>query len=430
MSQIDHRRSVAAHVAPSSYREVGMNRRCDVAIIGAGPHGLSIAAHLRAQGIDFRIFGRPLGTWSEHMPKDMVLKSDGFASNLSAPSPDSTLKAYCTQHGIPYASQGLPISLDTFLTYANFFRKRYVPDVEDTQVSALERDGETFVLTLETGERVAARQVVAAVGISWFAYTPPAFAHLPAELLSHSYDHRDGDGFSGRDVAVVGAGASAVDLAWSFHQNGASVQIVARAAEIEFNSVPDPDAETFFKRIHRPASGIGRGWRSYFCANAPLMFYRLPEGLRARAVQSHMHPAAGWFMREKIEGRVGTLLGRNIAKAKEANGRVALTLVNEYGCEEPLICDRVVAATGYRPDLRRIPFLTADLRACISSPSHRPIVSDNFETPVNGLYFVGPSVIDRFGPLMRFMVASEFVAPRLSAHLAKKFVSRSERQAA
>ena len=47
----------------------------------------------RAQ--DFRIFGTPLTTWRDHMPKGMLLKSDGFASNLSSPDPASTLKAWC-----------------------------------------------------------------------------------------------------------------------------------------------------------------------------------------------------------------------------------------------------------------------------------------------------------------------------------------------
>lgn len=56
-----------------------------VAIIGAGPYGLSIAAHLRAYGIPFRIFGAPLDSWRRHMPVGMMLKSDGFASSLSAP---------------------------------------------------------------------------------------------------------------------------------------------------------------------------------------------------------------------------------------------------------------------------------------------------------------------------------------------------------
>ena len=64
-----------------------MTPRCDVAIIGAGPHGLSVAAHLRAAEIDLRIFSHPMRNSRDHMPKDMTLKSDGFASNLSAAAP-------------------------------------------------------------------------------------------------------------------------------------------------------------------------------------------------------------------------------------------------------------------------------------------------------------------------------------------------------
>jgi len=143
--------------------------------------------------------------------------------------------------------------------------------------------------------------VVLAIGISWFAHVPEILARLPAEHVSHSYAHRDGSGFKGREVAVIGAGASAVDLAWLLHEQGASVRIVSRADTIEFNKVPDAYEESLIGRLHRPASGIGRGWRSYFCAQAPLLFYRLPESLRLRAIESHMHPAGGWFMREKVE---------------------------------------------------------------------------------------------------------------------------------
>src|SRR5579862_5136649 len=107
---------------------------CDVAIVGAGPYGLSLAAHLNAKGIDCRVFGKPLSTWNAHMPKDMSLKSDGFASNLSAPADDSTLKAFCAARRIPYAAQGLPIALDTFLEYAESFRRRFVPHLEELNV--------------------------------------------------------------------------------------------------------------------------------------------------------------------------------------------------------------------------------------------------------------------------------------------------------
>jgi 2-polyprenyl-6-methoxyphenol hydroxylase-like FAD-dependent oxidoreductase len=69
----------------------------DIAIIGAGPYGLSLAAHLAAAGLDFRIFGRPMQFWREHMPEGMVLKSEGFASSLWHPHGALTLKEYCQE---------------------------------------------------------------------------------------------------------------------------------------------------------------------------------------------------------------------------------------------------------------------------------------------------------------------------------------------
>lgn len=397
-----------------------MSARCDVAIVGAGPYGLSLAAHLRAAGVDLRIFGRPLGTWRHHMPRDMVLKSDGFASNLAAPSPDSTLKAWCGRHQTSYANQGLPVSLENFLAYGADFLARFAPGVEDVMVDRIERGSDRFVLALDNGERVSATHVVVAAGISCFPYTPPPLSRLSAGAVSHSYDHRNGEPFRNRQVAIVGAGASAIDLASLLADCGARVCIIARAPHIEFNTVPDPDAETLLYRLRRPASGIGRGWRSYFCANAPLLFYRLPALLRMRAIDSHMHPAAGWFMREKIEGRIETLCGRHIVRAEENGSRVALTLLDRAGNRDEIRCDHVIAATGYRPDTRRMSFLTPSLRAAIASPRHKPLVSDNFETPVDGLYVMGPAVIDSFGPLMRFMVGAEFIAPRLAAYLTRQ----------
>ena len=69
------------------------NFATDVAIVGAGPYGLSIAAHLRRRGVPFRIFGTSMQTWRYQMPAGMCLKSEGFASNLSDPEGSFTLSS-------------------------------------------------------------------------------------------------------------------------------------------------------------------------------------------------------------------------------------------------------------------------------------------------------------------------------------------------
>ena len=72
-----------------------------VAVMGAGPFGLSTAAHLRARGIPVRVFGRPMVSWRDHMPEGMLLKSTPAASSIDAPQPGHTLRDYCDAAGIP-----------------------------------------------------------------------------------------------------------------------------------------------------------------------------------------------------------------------------------------------------------------------------------------------------------------------------------------
>ena len=70
-------------------------------VIGAGPYGLSVAAHLRARGVPVRVFGEVMSSWRMHMPRGMCLKSTPSASSLSTPLPGYGLADYCTAHGIP-----------------------------------------------------------------------------------------------------------------------------------------------------------------------------------------------------------------------------------------------------------------------------------------------------------------------------------------
>src|ERR1700678_1256506 len=106
----------------------------DIAIIGAGPYGLSIAAHLHKTPLTFRIFGTPMQSWREHMPKGMLLKSDGFASSLDDPDSAFTLRHYCEEMKLPYADVGIPVPSETFVAYGLEFQKRLVPMLEETNI--------------------------------------------------------------------------------------------------------------------------------------------------------------------------------------------------------------------------------------------------------------------------------------------------------
>ena len=163
----------------------------ETAIVGAGPYGLSIAAHFRSRGIPFRIFGRPMDSWLAHMPKGMMLKSDGFASNIYDPGGKFTLKDFCAERRMEYADMGIPVKLATFGDYGLAFRDRMVPELEDKLVVGIERSPEGFLLRLDDGEEVKARRVVLAVGITHFEHVPENLAQLPPQLLSHSYRHHD-----------------------------------------------------------------------------------------------------------------------------------------------------------------------------------------------------------------------------------------------
>lgn len=391
-------------------------RAIDVAIIGAGPYGLSIAAHLNARDIPFRIFGKPMSVWATKMPRGMRLKSEGFASSLSDPESQFTLREYCRQQGIRYGDIGEPVQLETFVAYGLAFQNRFVPNLEDQIVTSLRREGATFELLLQDGEKIFARRVIIAVGITYFANVPPVLAALPSALVSHSSAHNDLTGFRDRRIAVIGAGASALDLAGLLHAAGASVDLIARVPSIRFQDPPRPRPWT--ERLRHPRTGIGSGLEMVFYAHMPHWFRHLPERIRLNRVQKILGPAPGWFSKEDVVGKVSLHLGKEIVDARSEAGRLVLKLSDRDGQQEQVEAEHVIAATGYQVDLHRVAFLDSELRAHIRKTGAAPALSASFQSSVPGLYFVGVSAANSFGPLMRFAFGARFTARRLTRHLA------------
>jgi hypothetical protein len=104
---------------------------------------------------------------------------------------------------------------------------------------------------------------------------------------------------------------------------------------------------------------------------------------------------------------------------------VSLLLSDGEGHEQTVEADHVIAATGYQVDVERLGFLSREIRDTVRTTGKAPALSANFESSVSGLYFVGPSAANTFGPLMRFAYGASFTAQRLSKHLAKLDLSES-----
>jgi thioredoxin reductase len=389
----------------------------DVAIVGAGPYGLSLGAHLRHHGMAVCVFGPPMEMWRKHMPVGMMLKSDGFASNLSDPAGEFTLKNYCAQTQTPYHDTDLPVPVRVFIDYALAFQKQLVPDLDERRVAHVERVNGHFRLQIGERDAITARRVILAVGISHYASMPGVLAGLPAGRASHSSDHHLGTAFKGRKVAVIGAGASATNTAVLMHEAGAHVVLIARSDALEFHTGPSGSPRTLWQRLRNPSSGLGPGWKSRFFTDWPDVFRHFPAAQRVRIVNRHLGPASGWPMRERFLGKVSMLLGRELVAAQEANGAVRLTLKMRDGSTEVHETEHVIAATGYQPDVARLPFLDARLRDSIATVNHAPALSADFESTVPGLYFTGLSAANTFGPMMRFAYGADFTARRIARHL-------------
>ncbi|MEU6768961.1 NAD(P)-binding domain-containing protein [Streptomyces sp. NPDC046853] len=393
-----------------------------VAIIGAGPFGLSTAAHLRARGIPVRVFGDPMVSWRSHMPAGMLLKSTPVASNIDAPQRGHDLVDYCEAAGIRrLVTDEDIIPIETFIAYGEWFREKLVPDLEEVRVVSVDRRGTAgFDLKLDSGEQFTARAVVVATGLSGLAQLPPSLAAAvpdgpsPAGPVSHSSQHSDLSRFAGRELVVVGAGQSALETAVLAAEAGANVKVVARGkGSVAFGAPPWKQPKL------RPESPFGRAWSLYAISYYPHPYRYLPPQARHFLVRRILGPLGAWWLRERYEGRVETREVRRVIAADVRDGSPSLRVETPRGRLRELSADHVIAATGYRVDVAAMDFLGPALRARLATSRGTPKLGAGYVSSVPGLYFTGLPAAASYGPVMRFVCGTEFASPRLAGHLAR-----------
>ena len=388
----------------------------DVLVIGAGPFGLSISAHLRHRGVEHTIVGRPMDTWRTHMPLGLFLKSEPYGSAMSAAAQGYDVATYSRLHGFDdYVDRVGPLSLERFLGYADWFTDQLVPDVRDlTVTNVTPADGGFKVEFAEEGAMFA-RQVIVATGLLPYVYIPGELSGLPADLMTHSSVHARLDQFSGRRVAVIGAGQSALQTGALLQEAGAEVQVIARRHDLIWE-VAVPEKLRLPDYLLRPPSKLCEGWGCAF-ADSPDAFRLLPESVRVRKALTSFGPKGAWWLRDRVEDVVDVLTGHRLTSAEPHGGGVRLHLDGPK--RSSIEADHVIAGTGFRVDVSRLTYLSEEIQAGLTTRGNCPLVNRAGESSIAGMYFAGALTSVSLGPGVRFISGTHQTAPQLARSVAR-----------
>ncbi len=343
-----------------------------VLIVGAGPYGLSLANYMYELGQEFKIIGKPMELWKNHTFTDASLRSEMATSEIAHPQRAYSIQNFRDQNGL---QRGLPserIDVREYRQYIEWVLSSLPYEIHEEYLTNLSRGNSFFEARLDSGEVLYAKKVVIATGIAHHLNIPEEFSD--AKDVIHSYYTQEIEALQGKKVLVVGAGQSAAEAMEVCRINDNQVHWYSRK-EPRFYSEPLDLPKWIFNLVVQSAG----------------LFRRLPHGL------------------------IQYLFSIFSATTMTPDHKTKLAGVDRYSSLPNLSeYDHVISATGYHYTLNHMNFLADELRANLEMRSAMPKIDKNFMSSLRDLYFIGPSTEMFFGPPMKFMIGSQYVAPRLS----------------
>lgn len=382
---------------------------CEAVVVGAGPYGLAAAAHLKANGIDVRIFGRPMDFWATKMPAGMLLRSPRAASNIADARGRFTLPDFEAANGIAAKN---PIAIQTFVDYGFWFQQRLLPELDTREVVRVDAEENYFLCELSDGSRVRSRRVVIAAGIACFSKIPDVFKALPDSLLTHCYSGINVQEYRGKKVIVIGAGQSALESAALLHESGADIEVIAKIRALRWIGMhPGLHKLGLISTMLYSKHDVGPAGISRLVA-APNLVRIIPLSLRDKIRTRAVRAAGSNWLPTRLKN-VNVKAGRYAVEANIVGSRVQLKL--DDGSVS--MADHVLLGTGYTVDISRFPFISPQLLSRVSRLDGYPDLRTGFESSVDGLYFLGATAARTYGPLLYFVTGTEFAARELTRHV-------------
>ncbi|MDQ6418362.1 NAD(P)-binding domain-containing protein [Paenibacillus sp. LHD-117] len=358
----------------------------DVIIIGAGPYGISVAAHAAARNLSYKLLGYPMDFWRNQMPQNMFIRTPHDLVSFSDPEGRFTIQNFSFETNIKLES---PLPRSVFVQYAFWFAEKTSVEFTPELATSIRRNGDSYAVSTEGGQQLAAKHVVIATGIKDFQYVPSVFEGLPLKFVSHTLGYTSFEQFRGKDIIIVGSGQSAWEAAALLYEAKTNVQLIYRSKAPVYGG-------------NRTQEVILRGVGN--------IFYKLPRLLKKKLLQvgSATVPIAH-FLRPYVEGKVPQIGNASIDKAFVTDNKLHLQLSNG----NVAAADHVIVASGFKIDLERLAFLDNSMKSDIvreEGYNQFPKLNRHFESNLKGLYFAGPLTSHSHGPTFRFILGLEKTA--------------------
>lgn len=393
----------------------------EIAVIGAGPHGLAATERLRATGHEVCVIGEPMSFW-DTMPKGLWMRSRRNGSSIGDVTGPLSMEGYTAD---TQAVVERHLSLATFIEYGLWYQQRVAPDVIRRHVVRLERDGGGFLLTFNDGTHLRATRTLVATGIAEFTRRPAMLRELPTDLASHVADHADYERFRGRSVAIIGAGQSALESAALMHEGGAEVEVLARQPQVHYlHGDGLIDSLGRFAPLFYAPTDVGPIGISRLVAT-PEVFRRFPRPLFDVIAARAIRPAGASWLKPRLPD-VPVTPGVQVTRALAGDDKLDLQLSD--GTRRRV--DHLLFATGYDVDIRRYPFLDRALAGQVRCVDGYPVLKRGMESSVPRLHFLGAPAARSFGPVMRFVAGSWFGSRAIAKTVAAQDLRRPSRRAA
>ncbi len=330
------------------------------------------------------IVGKPMALWRDHMPAGMFLRS-GPDWHLDA-ADVHTFAAFLEERRTPWAAVD-PVPIATFLEYADWFIAQKSLAIRDDRVTRLTRAGGRFEAELASGAQVIAERVVSATGIARFKRLPDWAATLPDGLAVHTCDLVDFESTRGQRLLIVGGRQSAYEWAALASDHGAArIDVVHRHPTPRFEKVSWRFVDPYIEQTLSE-----RGWWRRLSAERRQSIAREFWEVGRLTLEAWLTPR---LPPERVIRRPETFVSRVVAA-----GARSITVALSTG--EQLETDGIVFATGYEPKLANLTYLAPVVDGVVQRDDF-PLLDEDFQSTIAGLYFTGFAATRDFGPFFGF----------------------------